>query len=286
MSSTLSQTDIANLALLKLGQRKVQSITVQNDPNAVAMLVAWPQAVDALSRTAPWNCLRKPATLGQLSPNLNPQVVPAPTGVPPTAAPWTPGTAYAVNQYVTFGNPAYLYQCLIANTSSTSFPADLTNGWWFQTNYYSPNYLPPGFNGSGTLYGWAFGYQLPADFIKLYKLNGNVCWNYESMGSLWQIFGRTLYTNAPSADIIYTARTDDTTQFDPLFVNALALLLAAMTATSIRKDDESVSFRLMAEYREALQEARMQNGAESNPRRYNIVSQSRFVASRRWSTNG
>lgn len=285
--SQLSQTDISNLALLKLGQRKVQSITVQTDPSAVAMLVAWPQALDAVSRVHPWNCLRKPSTLGQLNPALNPQVVPSPTGVPPAAAAWVPGTAYTVNQYVTFGVPAYLYQCLIANVASGNFAADLTRGYWFQTNYYSPNFIPPGFSGSGSLYGWAYGYELPSDYIKLYTLNGNTCWNNQGMGDLWEIFGgRALYTDAPSADIVYTARCTDTTVLDALFVNCLVLLLASMTATALRKDDETLSSRLLGEYVGALQEARSQDAGEAQPRRYSIVSQSRFIRSRRFSTNG
>lgn len=286
MSSTLSQTDIANLALMKLGQRKVQSITVQTDPSAVAMLVAWPQALDTVSRSHPWNCLRQRATLGQLNPALNPQVVPADTGVPSTATSWAPGTAYAVNQYVTFGNPGYLYQCLIANTSSSSFAVDLTKGYWFQTNYYSPNFIPPNVSGSGTLYGWAYGYALPADYIKLYELNGVDCWNNTGMGDLYEIFGRGLYTDAPTADVLYTSRCTDPTILDSLFVNALVLLLASMTATSLRKDDEMLSARLLGEYQQALMEARSQDSGEAQPRRYNIVSQSRFVRSRLFSTNG
>lgn len=286
MSSTLSQTDIANLALMKLGQRKVQSITVQTDPSAVAMLVAWPQALDTVSRSHPWNCLRNRATLGQLNPATNPQVVPAPTGVPPTAQAWAPGTAYTVNQYVTFGSPAYIYQCLIANTSSNSFAADLTFGYWFQTDYYSPNFIPPGFNGDGSLFGWAYGYALPADYIKLYELNGVTCWSGQGMGDLYEIFGRGLYTDQPYADVKYTARCTDTTVLDALFINALVLLLASMTATSLRKDDETLSARLLSEYQQALTEARSQDAGEAQPRRYNIVSQSRFVRSRRYSTNG
>jgi hypothetical protein len=274
------------MALMKLGQRKVQSITVQSDPSAVAMLTAWEQAVGTVSRSHPWNCLKKRATLGQLNPALNPQVVPSPTGVPPQAQAWAPSTAYTVNQYVTFGSPAYLYQCLIANTSTNSFAADLTNGWWFQTNYYSPNFIPPGFSGNGTLYGWAYGYQLPSDYVKLYELNGVNCWQGGGIGDLYEIFGKGLYTDAPYADVMYVCVQPDTSYYDPLFTNALVLLLASMTATAIRKDDETLSSRLLAEFHMALQEARSQDSGEAQPRRYNIVSQSRFVRSRRYSTNG
>lgn len=284
MSSTLSQTDIANLALMKLGQRKVQSITIQTDPSAVAMLVAWPQAVAALSRSAQWNCLKKRANLGQLNPDLNPQVQPIPTGVPTTATPWVPGGNYAVNQFITYAN--YIYQCLIANTASSNFAADLSKGYWFQTDYYSPNFLPAGYCGQGTLYGWSYGYQLPADFVKLVELNGVSCWNHRTQGRVCEIFGTQLWTNASYADVKYIGQSQDTTVFDSLFVGCLVLLLASMTATDLRKDDETLSARLLQEYSAALAEARTQNGNEAMPPRYDIRSQSRFIRARRRSTNG
>src|ERR1700690_2034218 len=127
MSSQLSQTDICNLALLQLGQQKIQSIGKQSDPNAIACNVAWPQAQASVSRETPWNCLNAPASLGQLQPPTT--VTSYNTNIPSTATTWAPGVAYAVNAYVIFAG--YLYQCLIANTSSNSFQNDQVKGYWF-----------------------------------------------------------------------------------------------------------------------------------------------------------
>jgi hypothetical protein len=91
---------------------------------------------------------------------------------------------------------------------------------------------------------------------------------------------------APYANIKYNAAVVDTTKFDSLFVEALVFKLAAYIATELRKDDAELSGRMEQGYKEYLMEARQKNGAEQQPRRYNIVSQSRFVRSRRYSTNG
>src|SRR5271157_3578253 len=134
----LSQTDIANLSLMQIGQGKIQSITNLNDPNARACNVAWPQAFGSVARETPWNCLKAIASLGQaVIPNSASATYG--TNIPSTATTWTPATNYAVNAYVIYAG--YLYQCLIANTSSNSFTVDLTRGYWFQTTTYSPSFF-------------------------------------------------------------------------------------------------------------------------------------------------
>lgn len=290
----LSQTDICNLALMRLGQTKIQSINDQVNGNAIACNVGWIQALSSVSRAAPWNCLKKRAFLGRVAPGQNPEVCPFPP-IPSTAVTWAPGQNYVVNQYILY--IGYLYQCIIANTSSDSFAVDLTRGYWFQTNFYSPSYIGPVPGNAGPLYEWNYAFQLPADFILITELNGTWCWGGyggnqggggagNTTGSLFEIYGKAIYCNSASANIKYTSLVMDTTQYDALFVDALVFKLASLIATDLRKDDSTVSERMDSLYREALTEARQKNAAESNPRRYNIVSQSRFVRSRRWSTNG
>lgn len=301
--SQLSQTDICNLALLQLGQEKIQSITNLSDPNAVACNVAWPQAQASVSRETPWNCLKAPASLGQLQPPTT--VTSYNTNIPSTATTWTPGTAYAVNAYVIFAG--YLYQCLIANTSSSNFTVDLTKGYWFQTTTFSPSFfgLPPGNTAPGS--GWLYAYGLPSDFIALVRLNswsgwGGWGWGY-GYGGGWglsgsglgsgggngrnhEIFQRTLYCNWSCANVVYIQYVTDTTLFDSLFVDALVLKLASMIATDLRKDDAALSQRLGMMYERVLAEARTKNAADDRLKRFNPVSRSRFVRSRWQSTNG
>jgi hypothetical protein len=292
------QTDICNLALMRLGQRRIQSITDQNGPdsgNAIACNVAWVQALAEVSRDAPWNCLKKRAYLGQLAPgqNPNPQY---PNPIPPNATTWAPGQNYAVNAYVIYAS--YLYQCLIANTSSGSFTVDLTRGYWFQTNYFWPNYLGPSVGNAGPLFEFNYAYQLPPDFLALIELNGTNCfgggaggyggWGGRGSGngSLYEIYEKAIYCNTGQADIKYVRFEQDTTKYDSLFTGALVINLACMMATTLRKDDSALALRLRQEYMDYLVKARLRNAGESNPRRYNIVSASRFVGSRFRSTNG
>ena len=279
--TTLSQTDIANLALMRLGQRKCQAIDDAQDPNARAMLVAWPQAFGEVGRSAPWNCLRARVMLSQLPPQPGSSF----TSVP-TAVPWTPNTVFAQNTYVTFGNPAYLYFCLIGNTSSSNFTNDLTRGWWQQTDMFSPNYLSWNSGNAGTLYEWNYAYALPSDFLLLVELNGQNCWKPKGVGSLYEVYQKNLYCNSPYADIKYNQAITDTTTLDPMFTGALELKLAELTATTLRKDDAKLSITLHQLFESYIQEARQKNAAEAKPRRYNIVSESRFVRSRWRSTNG
>lgn len=285
MSSNLTQTDIANLALLKLGSTPIQSIGDQSNPAARACLVAWPQSLAEVSRETAWNCLKKLASLAQLAIPANGDCA---GNVPPGTNPWAPGVNYAVNSFVTFGQPAYLYQCLIANLSGASFTVDLTKGYWFQTTIFSPNYLGPFAGNTGPGSEWKFAYQLPTDFILLIELNGQNCWRGDNSGNgnLYEIFQGVLYCNAAFANIKYVRYETNTTLFDSLFTGALILHLAASIATTVRKDDADLAEKMMAAYQMALTEARQKNAGESQPRRYSIASQSRFIRSRYRSTNG
>ena len=291
----LSQTDISNLSLMQLGQGKIQSIS-ENSPNSIPCLVAWPQAFASVARETPWNCLKAPASLGQLIPPST--VTTWNSNIPSTATTWAPGIGYAVNAYVIFAG--YLYQCLIANTSSNSFTVDLTKGYWFQTTTFSPNFfgLPAGNTVPGA--GWLYAYALPPDFIALVRLNGGSYWGgwgwgYGYSGG-WgaagfgsknhEIFQRALYTNASCANIVYIQYVSDTTLLDSLFVDALVLKLASMIATDLRKDDATLSARLAGMYERVLAEARVKNSGDDRLRRFDPTRNSRFIRARRQSTNG
>jgi len=278
---SLSQTDICNLALMRLGQRKIQSITDQSDANAIACNVGWNQALGEVSRETPWNCLMKRAYLVQLAPITGTNI---PPGIPPAPAVWAPATVYTVNEFVTYAG--VLYQCLIGNTSSGSFIIDLTKGYWFQTTYFYPNYLGPLPSNTGGIYEWQFAYALPIDYVLLVELNGQNCWNGRGVGSLYEIYQTVLFCNTQYADAKYTRFETDTTKFDPLFTGAMVLNLATIIATTLRKDDAGLSERMRGEYKDYLARARVKDAGEGKPRRYNIVSESRFVGSRRRSTNG
>ena len=105
------------------------------------------------------------------------------------------------------------------------------------------------------------------------------------MQDQYEIMGSSLYTDESTAIIKYNAYVTDTTQFDSLFINALALNLAGRISTKIRADDGAMQKLLAVDYRKALGEAINKNSGEKKARRFSPVQNSRFIASRWSSTN-
>jgi hypothetical protein len=71
--------------------------------------------------------------------------------------------------------------------------------------------------------GYAAVYALPADYLG---------WpEFDEASTAFRRIGRQLHTDRTVTTLIYVARTEDTDLFDPLFVEALVLRLAAYLAT-------------------------------------------------------
>ena len=268
---------MANSALALCGAEPLDDINAVDNPAAVDCLKNWQQALSQLGRSHTWSCLM---TAAVLQPTAQDPIVPPSPAI--TAVAWAPNTAYVVGTYVTFGSPAYYYQCLIANTSTASFTNDLTSGFWFQTDLYNTDPFNP--NAQASLYpsAWAYQYPLPPDFLLLSTLNDDPLSGPEEE---YQIIGINLYTNASTAVIKYVQYNTDTTRYDSLFVGCLILLLASYIASRRRQDDTNIAARLYAQYRRALTEARSKDAGERKPRRFSPVNNSRWVASRYFSTN-
>ncbi len=73
---------------------------------------------------------------------------------------------------------------------------------------------------------------------------------------------RVLLTPAAKAQVCYTRRVTEETQFDPAFAKCLALALAADTALAIT-GDTALSARLQQQYNAYLEEARRSNMSEN-----------------------
>jgi hypothetical protein len=281
MPTSLSPVGIANVALSKIGAQAINSLLDTTNPSAVACNNNFGLAYLEVSRAARWNCLLTTANLVQ-----EPQT-PLPGCTPPTnPATWAPNTTYQANTYLTYGG--YYYLVMFTYTSTNNFTNDLTSGALTQTNL--PTNQPfVGNWGSQYASGWAFQYALPSDFQLLCSLNDNVYWGFEEFGdgtSDYEIMGSSLFCNEAQAVIQYVKNQPDTTQFDSLMANCLALKLAAMISTYLRQDGGALEAKLTQAYEMALRQARTKNGGEKQARRFNPIASSTFNRARFGGVNG
>jgi hypothetical protein len=128
---------------------------------------------------------------------------------------------------------------------------------------------------------------LPSDFIRMLRLNGrdikDVTDPYEieySKGAGAQV----LLTDATTAKIQYIAEITDTTQYDDLLIEALAVRLASKLATILRQDEAKASALLQEYMQVSLPRARKVDGNERQRSPYNPREQSLSINSRRFGT--
>ena len=312
--SPLSPTDLCNLALAEIGVPPISDIddNSNNSGANAAKLCAkffWPSVLK-VAREHNWNCLQRRVSLPQLSlPQSSSSECTSmgwscgqPSSWPPY---WLANTPYTGATLVTYGEA--VYYCLTAYTSSDNFIVDLTAGYWAQL--YQPAINSYGGPGGQNGYEWNFGYILPSDYVLLTELNGNNLCGFggigsegftgRGVGSLYEIFVyqttnpdesssnvRALFCNTPYANIKYTALIQDTTLFDPHFVDAVSVFLAGKLATVLRADDGRLGQVLRARYRETLAAALMKDSGERKFYRYDPCKESQYLASRYGSTAG
>lgn len=294
------QTEIANLALGKVGQQAIQSIDDATSNAAQLCAANFWQVVRQVGRAHNWNCLQKRRSLAQLS-------LPggysgdctaigwrgcAPTTLPPY---WAANTSYVGGNLVTWGEA--IYYCLNSYTSSDNFLNDVTSGYWAQI---FSTFLGPLYPGTANGYEWAYAYVLPPDYLLINELNG-ICLLYGApTGSLYEIFTyetinadnsistvMALFANAPYANIKYTGLVQDPTIWDPQFVDCVATLLAAQISTTLRGDDGKRASELESLYLNRLLPAAMMKDAnERKLLRYDPTTESNFLAARYRSTYG
>ena len=113
----------------------------------------------------------------------------------------------------------------------------------------------PPTDGSPYLYEWTAKFLLPIDCMRIVELNGNIVADYYMTGRYGDLFevydtdqGKALFCSPPPgydqttgnllpadpADLKYIYYTDDTSKYDPLFVQCVAGLLAANIANALK----------------------------------------------------
>jgi hypothetical protein len=281
MPTTTGPTEIANLALDKIGSQAINSL-LGTDPSSLACNRNFVPACIEVARAGRWNCIMTPAVLTAV---VQPPVPGNP--VPTPAPPWAPNTAYIANTFLTYGG--YYYQVAFSYTSSNNFVNDLTAGALIQTNQQTNQPFFWGCDSAPFPSGWNFAYALPTDFQLLVTLNDHTApgWSWCGEGQAdYEIMGLTLYCNESQAVIQYVQNQPDTTRFDSLFTDCVAWLLASKISTALRQDGGQMEISLLAGYKEALKLARTKNAGERRSRRFNLIKSSKFNAARFYGVNG
>lgn len=111
------------------------------------------------------------------------------------------------------------------------------------------------------LFDYAFAYELPADQLRLIKVNDSDFNDGVSAGR-WELYGRKIVTNliAP-LQIVYISDVENAVLMDPLFREAFALRLALELAEAITGTTTQVE-TVAALYKRSLDTARSADGQE------------------------
>lgn len=114
-------------------------------------------------------------------------------------------------------------------------------------------------------WGYLYQYPLPADFLGLVQVGERYVRASDKSVAPWSVEGRRILTSlAAPLRIRYTARIEDPTLYDPLFVEVLACKLAYEAAETLTQSGAKLEAAGKA-YTFALSEAVRQDAIENPP---------------------
>ena len=131
---------------------------------------------------------------------------------------------------------------------------------------------------TGPDFGYAYSYNLPDQWLRMVSLNDLDAWDSQDW---YSVEGRKLLTDQDEAKIVYTQFLSDSTKYDPLFVSALTIYLAAKLAKPIAGDAGQAQ-ALMAEFKQvAFPAAAVVDSDDAICRARKPTDLSEWVAARR-----
>lgn len=108
-------------------------------------------------------------------------------------------------------------------------------------------------------FGPANSYTLPSDCLRLLPPDPSANFNTHD----WQVEGRKILTDdAAPLEIRYISRVTDTTQYDSLFIEALACALAQELCEQLTQSNSKAQI-IRSDYMAAIRAARKQNAFEN-----------------------
>ncbi len=200
MSVTLTQ--IANMALDKVGSSHITDYATDPSENAVKCRLYYPIVRDAALRSFSWNFASKRLAL---------------------ASAWLTATAYTTDQYI--WTNSLLYKCVIAHTSGV-FATDLAAVKWTLVTARPSS-------------GFEYAYNLPADYIRVVTpIDSDTDEPLDSVDYPWRIEGKQILSDETDLDIRYIYKNETASDFDPLFVQVVIYMLAAELSMAIKQSEK------------------------------------------------
>lgn len=115
------------------------------------------------------------------------------------------------------------------------------------------------------LWGYAYQYPLPADFLALVQVNDVYVRSLKKGTAPWSVEGGNILTDLVAPlKMRYVARIDNPGTYDPLFVEALACKLAWEAAEALTQSS-SKKQAVQEEYQFAMAEAKRLDAMENPP---------------------
>ena len=124
-------------------------------------------------------------------------------------------------------------------------------------------------------WGYDYAYPKPAEMLRLIAVKENE--------HAFKIEGDNIVTDSSTLNILYIERVTDTSKYDSLLVQAIALRLATEIGQDLTGKTE-LKENLMRKYREVLSEARSADAAEGTPQKIesDLWLESRYTGIDSW----
>lgn len=258
---------IVNLALRKLGQKRITDLTDSTDPTAVIVNDVFALKRRALLRAHFWNFAVKTVVLGHVVDSSI--VISGATQASPVVI--TTATAHGLSDddEVSIVSVVGMTELngkkyTVAGATANTFQLSGIDGGSYTA------YASGGTVGKVTTFITAIGfnnaYNLPSDYIRIQNINGEpadqIDHSLESLGGV-----KVLLTDEAQMQMKYIYNIEDPTLFDDTFVDVFAFLIAAEVAFSITQS-KSMAVEMKKAYEEKLAEARGIDAMEGGtPRR-------------------
>lgn len=126
-------------------------------------------------------------------------------------------------------------------------------------------------------FGWAYQYQLPVECLRVLQVNG---YEEDEEPDNWEVEGGKLLTDEDSVNAKYISQVTDANIYDPLFIEALSLKLAAKLCIPLTGSDSRASGFITEYERVTGPRARRTDAFENRDKRKPLWVTSDLVASR------